>query len=99
MIASARSCSRRWRRTLAELQADWEQRLLDAESHPNEDFAWDRALEVLGLQWGQNLGEGQLEGINIIKTPLAQRTPDQRDRLLDYFLQVRATHTVRSSRN
>jgi hypothetical protein len=32
------------------------------------------------------LGEGQLEGLNIIKTPLAQRNQDQRDRLLDYFL-------------
>jgi len=71
---------------MAELQADWEKRLLHAESHPNEDFAWDRTLELLGLQWGQNLGEGQLEGLNIIKTPLAQRTEDQRDRLLDYFL-------------
>lgn len=71
---------------LAELQADWEKRLLHAESHPNEDFAWDRALELLGLQWGQSLGEGQLEGINIIRTPLAQRTQDQRDRLFDYFL-------------
>ncbi|MFO1482617.1 MAG: PSD1 and planctomycete cytochrome C domain-containing protein [Verrucomicrobiaceae bacterium] len=71
---------------IADLQADWEQRLLYAEAHPNEDFAWDRTLELLGLQWGQNLGEGQLEGINIIKTPLAQRTKDQRDRLLDYFL-------------
>jgi hypothetical protein len=26
--------------------------------HPNEDFAWDRTLELLGLQWGQSLGEG-----------------------------------------
>lgn len=71
---------------LAELQADWERRLLHAESHPNEDFTWDRELELLGLQWGQNLGEGQLEGLNIVKTPLTQRTQDQRDRLLNYFL-------------
>src|SRR6185503_2654624 len=71
---------------LAELQADWERRLLYTESHPNEDFAWDRTLELIGLQWGQNLGEGQLEGLNIIKTQLDKRTPDQRDRLLDYFL-------------
>lgn len=71
---------------LAELQADWEQRMLHAESHPNEDFTWDRELELLGLQWGQNLGEGQLEGLNIVKTPLAQRNQDQRDRLLNYFL-------------
>lgn len=71
---------------IRELQQDWEKRLLYAESHPGEDFAWDRALELLGLQWGQNLGEGQLEGLNIIKTPLGQRTQDQQDRLLDYFL-------------
>ncbi|MBX7208614.1 MAG: PSD1 and planctomycete cytochrome C domain-containing protein [Verrucomicrobiaceae bacterium] len=73
---------------MAELQADWEKRLLHAEAHPDEDFTWDRALELLGLQWGQSLGEGQLEGINIIKTPLAQRTQDQKDRLLDYFLKA-----------
>ncbi len=71
---------------LAELQADWERRILDAESHPNEDFTWDRELELLGLQWGQNLGEGQLEGLNILKTPLAERTQDQQDRLLQYFV-------------
>jgi cytochrome c553 len=71
---------------LADLQAEWEKRLLHAEAHPNEDFAWDRALELLGLQWGQSLGEGQLEGINIIKIPVAQRSQDQGDRLLDYFL-------------
>ncbi len=71
---------------LAELQADWERRMLQTEIKPGEDFSWDRALELLGLQWGQSLGEGQLEGLNIIKTPLAQRTQEQRDRLLDYFL-------------
>jgi hypothetical protein len=68
------------------LQADWEKRLLEVETNPEADFAWQRALEVLGLIWGQSLGEGQLEGINIIKTPLAQRTQEQRDRLQDYFL-------------
>lgn len=73
---------------LAELQADWERQLLYTEAHPGEDFAWERTLELLGLQWGQDLGEGQLEGLNIIKTPLEDRTPDQRDRLLDYFLQA-----------
>jgi hypothetical protein len=71
---------------LAELQADWEKRLLDAEAHPGVDFTWDRALEVLGLGWGQNLGEGQLEGINILRIPPPQRTTEQRDRLQDYFL-------------
>lgn len=71
---------------LAELQADWERRLLDAEVNPEADFAWQRALEVLGLVWGQGQGEGQLEGINIVKTPLADRASEQRARLLDYFL-------------
>ncbi|HVX64533.1 MAG TPA: PSD1 and planctomycete cytochrome C domain-containing protein [Pirellulales bacterium] len=71
---------------LAELQADWERRMLETEAHPGQSYAWDRALELLGLQWGQDLGEGQLEGLNIIKTPLAERTQDQKDRLLDYFL-------------
>jgi hypothetical protein len=75
---------------LAELQADWERRILHAETHPNEDFTWDRELELLGLQWGQSLGEGQLEGLGIIKTPLDQRTADERDRLLNYILK-RAT--------
>lgn len=74
---------------ITELQADWEKRLLYAEMHPGEDFSWDRTLELLGLQWGQNLGEGQLEGLNIIKTPPERRTQDQRDRLLDYFLKAR----------
>ncbi|MFO0904349.1 MAG: PSD1 and planctomycete cytochrome C domain-containing protein [Pirellulales bacterium] len=73
---------------LAALQADWERRILHTESHPGEDFAWDRTLELLGLQWGQNLGEGQLEGLNIIKTPVDRRTPDQQQRLQDYFLQA-----------
>jgi hypothetical protein len=54
--------------------------------HPGEDFAWDRTLELLGLQWGQNLGEGQLEGLGIIKTIPSQRTIDQQQRLQDYFL-------------
>ena len=71
---------------IAELQAEWEKKILHTESHSNEDFSWDRTLELLGLQWGQNLGEGQLEGLNIIKTPVEQRTQDQKERLLDYFL-------------
>ena len=75
-----------WGEPLVQLQAEWERMLLQTEAQPGEDFGWDRALELLGLQWGQNLGEGQLEGLNIIKTPAAQRTAAQRDRLLDYFL-------------
>lgn len=73
---------------LAELQFAWERKLLHTESHPGEDFAWDRTLELLGLQWGQNLGEGQLEGLAIVKTPIAQRTVDQQQRLQDYFLRT-----------
>ena len=73
---------------LAELQAAWEQKILYTEAHPGEDFAWDRTLELLGLQWGQNLGEGQLEGLNIMKIPLAERTSSQQERLLDYFLRA-----------
>ncbi len=38
---------------LAELEADWEKQLLEADAHPGVDFTWDRALEVLGLCWGQ----------------------------------------------
>ena len=72
---------------LAELQLAWEQKLLWTEAHPGQDHRWDRALEVLGLIWGQGQGEGQLEGINIIKTPLVERTGAERDRLQDYFLQ------------
>lgn len=76
---------------LAELQAWWEQKILHTETHPGEDFAWDRALELLGLQWGQNLGEGQLEGLAIVKTPVADRTVDQQQRLQDYFLRAGPT--------
>jgi hypothetical protein len=68
------------------LQTEWEQKILYTEAHPGEDFAWDRTLELLGLQWGQNLGEGQLEGLGIIKTSPSQRTIDQQQRLQDYFL-------------
>lgn len=71
---------------LADLLANWEKQILHSEIHPGEDFSWDRKLELLGLQWGQDLGGGQLAGLNIVKTPFAQRNQDQRDRLLDYFL-------------
>lgn len=80
----------------AKLLAEWEQKILYTEKHPGEDFTWDRTLELLGLQWGQSLGEGQLEGLNIIKIPLAERTPRQQERLVDYFLHaVPAEYTAR----
>jgi hypothetical protein len=68
------------------LQKKWEAKLLATEACPAVDHLWDRQLELLGLVWGGNLGEGQLEGLNIVDTPWDQRTPDQRDRLQDYFL-------------
>ena len=71
---------------LNELQRAWEEKLLFTEAHPGADHKWDRALEVLGLVWGQGQGEGQLEGLNIVKTPVDKRTPQERDRLQDYFL-------------
>lgn len=73
---------------IASLQVKWEAKLLAADARPGETgHQWDRAWEVLGLIWGQNFGEGQLEGTLIVKTPVEERTQDQHDRLLDYFLQ------------
>ncbi len=74
-------------KALAELQARWEARLLQAAAQPGRDAVWDRQWEVLGLIWGGNLGEGQLEGTEIVRLPPARRTQDQKDRLLDYFLE------------
>ncbi|WP_010582939.1 PSD1 and planctomycete cytochrome C domain-containing protein [Schlesneria paludicola] len=71
----------------ADLQKAWEEKLLWTETHPGEDHRWDRHLEVLGLIWGQGQGEGQLEGLNIVKTEVSARTPSECDRLQDYFLQ------------
>ncbi len=68
------------------VQKRWEAKLLDTEAHPGRDHHWDRDLELLGLVWGGHLGEGQLEGLNIIYKPWPQRTPIERDRLQDYFL-------------
>ncbi len=71
---------------LDELQKRWEDRMLEAVAHPGVSPTWDRQWEVLGLIWGGELGEGQLEGCLIVQTPWAQRTPDEKDRLLEYFL-------------
>ncbi len=71
---------------LQRLEEDWEHHLLNALANPGQDHRWDRALEVLGLIWGQGNGEGQLEGLNIVKTPRRQRTADQSNRIMDYFL-------------
>jgi len=72
---------------IAQLQRRWELRILEAGNHSGEDAHWDRQWEILGLVWGQGLGEGQLEGQSIVRLDPANRTASQRDRLLDYFLQ------------
>ena len=74
------------RQELEQLQAQWEQKLLEADRHPGQEYTWDRAWEVLGLIWGGNYGEGQLEGQRIVKLDPAKRTKDERERLFDYFL-------------
>jgi mono/diheme cytochrome c family protein len=71
---------------VAALQARWEAKLREAARNPGRDALWDRQWEVLGLVWGQKLGEGQLEGTQIVRVDPARRTQDQKDRLLDYFL-------------
>ena len=74
------------REQIERLQKRWESRLLQAYENPGQDYVWDRKWEVLGLVWGGNLGEGQLEGTQIVRLPWEERTPDQQDRLFDYFL-------------
>jgi hypothetical protein len=71
---------------LESLQALWEKKMLDAVAVPAREPIWDRQWEVLGLVWGGHFGEGQLEGCVIVQTPVPQRTQDEKDRLLDYFL-------------
>ena len=71
---------------LTELQKQWEAKALHATAHPGEDHVWDRQWEVLGLIWGGHLGEGQLEGCEIVRLPWDKRTPRQQDDWLDYFL-------------
>lgn len=72
---------------LDELLVAWEEKLLWTEQHPGADHRWDRHLEVLGLIWGQGEGEGQLEGLNIVKTPRTIRTRDEQALLEEYFFQ------------
>ena len=71
---------------LTELQKQWEAKALHAAAHPGEEHIWDRQWEVLGLIWGGHLGEGQLEGCEIVRLPWDKRTPRQQDDWLDYFL-------------
>ena len=71
---------------LTELQKQWEAKCLHAAAHPGEEHIWDRQWEVLGLIWGGHLGEGQLEGCEIMRRPWDKRTSRQQDDLFDYFL-------------
>ncbi len=75
-----------YRMGLTELQKQWEAKALHAAAHPGEDHIWDRQWEVLGLIWGGHLGEGQLEGCEIVRLPWDKRTQRQQDDWLDYFL-------------
>ncbi len=75
-----------FRAGLTELQKQWEAKALHAAAHPGEDHIWDRQWEVLGLIWGGHLGEGQLEGCEIVRLPWEKRTLRQQDDWLDYFL-------------
>ncbi|MAV36433.1 MAG: hypothetical protein CMJ59_13360 [Planctomycetaceae bacterium] len=68
------------------LMRKWELRVLEAWQQPAEDAHWDRQWELLGLVWGGGLGEGQLEGTQIVKLGPPQRTFRQQQDLLDYFL-------------
>jgi len=75
-----------FRAGLTELQKQWEAKALHAAARPGEDHVWDRQWEVLGLIWGGHLGEGQLEGCEIVRLPWEKRTQRQQDDWLDYFL-------------
>ncbi|QDU04378.1 Planctomycete cytochrome C [Gimesia chilikensis] len=74
------------REPLEQLQREWEQKLLHASLHPADDHHWARAWEVMGLVWGVKSGEGQQEGLEILKLDPSERSQRQRDDLLDYFL-------------
>ena len=73
-------------REIIALQTEWENGLLEAVKSPGKNPQWDRSWEILGLVWGGGQGEGQLEGQRIVRRPAAQRTADERQRLLRYFL-------------
>lgn len=75
-----------YRERLMPLLQRWEAKCLHAEANPGEDHVWDRQWELLGLIWGGNLGEGQLEGCEIIRMPWKERSRRQQADLLDYFL-------------
>ncbi len=71
---------------IEQLQCRWEKKLLWVRDNPGQDWYWDRQWELLGLVWGGGLGEGQLEGWQIVMLDAKKRSQLQKDRLLDYFL-------------
>ncbi len=71
---------------LWELERRWEKRLLQAHENPGRNAHWDRQWELLGLIWGGGRGEGQLEGVEIVKRDLLRRTAREQDDILDFFL-------------
>ncbi|MDR3633132.1 MAG: PSD1 and planctomycete cytochrome C domain-containing protein, partial [Isosphaeraceae bacterium] len=78
------------RAALDALQRRWELRLLEAFRSPGRDYVWDRQWELLGLIWGGRLGEGQLEGCQIVMLDPPQRTAREQERLQEYFLEYGA---------
>ena len=75
------------REELIDLLKRWETKCLHARDNPGEDHVWDRRWEVLGLIWGGKLGEGQLEGQEILKLAWPRRSARQLDDLIDYFVE------------
>ncbi len=71
---------------IAELQARWEEKIRWAAGSPGKDHIWDRQLELLGLQWEQGFGGGQLEGLTVLYLPADQRSQRQRDHMEEMFL-------------
>jgi cytochrome c553 len=71
---------------IAELQRRWEEKIRWAEANPGKDHIWDRQLELLGLQWEQGFGGGQLEGMSVLYLPPAQRSRRQCDHMEEMFL-------------
>jgi hypothetical protein len=68
------------------LQAEWEEKMRFTELNPGLEPAWMRAYELFVTGWGRGRGEGQFEGMMIAKTPPAERTAEQQQRLQDYFI-------------
>ena len=61
-----------------QLMSEWEDRLRYTAQHPGEDYPWDRHLILLDTYVSN--------GSNILQTPTANRTRQQRRALLYFFL-------------